>query len=130
MLRPSSLPLVMVVMVGNFDVDVAHQQRVGHLFGPMPPEMRNDTAPMDRIHCYLPGWDLPKISEGIKTNHFGLVSDFISECWTRGRKRGKHRVDTGGSPEATLRALRRHGPEGELSILRRRAEAFLKAIAD
>ncbi len=56
-----------IVMVGNFDVDVQHQQRVGHLFGPMPPEMRNDTALMDRIHCYLPGWDVPKISEPIKT---------------------------------------------------------------
>ncbi len=40
-----------IVLVGNFDVDVQHQQRVGHLFGPMPPEMRNDTAFMDRIHC-------------------------------------------------------------------------------
>ena len=50
-------------MVGNFDVDVQHQQRIGHLFGPMPPEMRNDTAFMDRIHCYLPGWDVPKYHE-------------------------------------------------------------------
>ncbi|MBA4188929.1 MAG: BREX system Lon protease-like protein BrxL [Planctomycetaceae bacterium] len=79
-----------VVMVGNFDVDVQHQQRVGHLFGPMPAEMRNDTALMDRIHCYLPGWDVPKISEAIKTNHFGLVSDFLSECWSR--LRGQSRV--------------------------------------
>jgi ATP-dependent Lon protease len=78
-----------IVMVGNFDVDVQHQQRIGHLFGPMPPEMRNDTALMDRIHCYLPGWDVPKISEGIKTNHFGLVSDFISECWTRLRSHSR-----------------------------------------
>ena len=50
-----------IVMVGNFDVDVQHQQRVGHLFGPLPPEMRYDTAFMDRIHAYLPGWDLPKV---------------------------------------------------------------------
>lgn len=78
-----------VVMVGNFDVDVQHQQRVGHLFGPMPPEMRNDTALMDRIHCYLPGWDVPKVGEPIKTNHFGLVSDFISECWTRLRAQSR-----------------------------------------
>jgi ATP-dependent Lon protease len=78
-----------IVMVGNFDVDVQHQQRVGHLFGPMPPEMRNDTALMDRIHGYLPGWDVPKISEAIKTNHFGLVSDFISECWTRLRSHSR-----------------------------------------
>jgi ATP-dependent Lon protease len=78
-----------IVLVGNFEVDVAHQQRVGHLFGPMPPEMRNDTALMDRIHCYLPGWDVPKISEAIKTNHFGLVSDFLSECWSRLRSQGR-----------------------------------------
>ncbi len=78
-----------IVMVGNFDVDVEHQQRVGHLFGPMPPEMRNDTALMDRIHCYLPGWDVPKVSEAIKTDHFGLVSDFISECWSRLRSQSR-----------------------------------------
>jgi ATP-dependent Lon protease len=78
-----------IVMVGNFEVDVQHQQRIGHLFGPMPPEMRNDTALMDRIHCYLPGWDVPKISEAIKTNHFGLVSDFLSECWTRLRSHNR-----------------------------------------
>ncbi len=78
-----------IVMVGNFEVDVAHQQRVGHLFGPMPPEMRDDTALMDRIHGYLPGWDVPKVSEQTKTNHFGLVSDFLSECWTRLRSHNR-----------------------------------------
>lgn len=72
-----------LVFVGNFDVDVEHQQRVGHLFGPLPEEMRNDTAWMDRIHCYLPGWDVPKMSRELTTDHFGLVSDFFSECMTR-----------------------------------------------
>ncbi|WP_222012033.1 protease Lon-related BREX system protein BrxL [Rhizobium laguerreae] len=72
-----------IVMVGNFDVDVQHQQRVGHLFGPMPPEMRNDTAFMDRIHCYLPGWDVPKMSKDLFTNQFGLVSDVLAECFSR-----------------------------------------------
>jgi len=81
-----------IVMVGNFDVDVQHQQRIGHLFGPMPPEMRHDTALMDRIHSYLPGWDIPKIHEGIKTDHFGLVSDFLSECWSRLRGQGRASV--------------------------------------
>jgi ATP-dependent Lon protease len=38
-----------IYMVGNFDVDVSHRQRIGHLFGPMPSEMRDDTAFMDRI---------------------------------------------------------------------------------
>src|SRR5690554_4351727 len=72
-----------IVLVGNFDVDVEHQQRVGHLFGPMPPEMRDDTAFMDRIHAFLPGWDVPKVNRDLLTNHFGLVSDFLSESWSQ-----------------------------------------------
>jgi ATP-dependent Lon protease len=73
-----------IVMVGNLDVDVMHQQRIGHLLTPLPPEMRQDTAFQDRIHAYLPGWDFPKINPNEHlTNHFGLVSDFLSECWTR-----------------------------------------------
>ena len=81
-----------IVMVGNFDVDVQHQQRVGHLFGPLPPEMRNDTAFMDRIHAYMPGWDIPKISKEVLTNHFGLVSDFLSECWNQLRRQSRQNV--------------------------------------
>jgi len=91
-----------IVLVGNFDVDVQHQQRVGHLFGPLPPEMRNDTAFMDRIHAYMPGWDIPKISREILTDHFGLVSDFLSECWNQLRRQSRQsilqgRVHLGGA---------------------------------
>jgi ATP-dependent Lon protease len=91
-----------IVMVGNFDVDVEHQQRVSHLFGPMPKEMRDDTAFMDRIHAYVPGWDFPKLNRTYFTDHFGLVSDFLSECWTRMRNTSKltqilPRVDYGGA---------------------------------
>jgi len=91
-----------IVMVGNFDVDVEHQQRIGHLFGPMPPEMRDDTAFMDRIHAFLPGWDIPKISKELLTNHFGLVSDFLSECWSQLRSQSRvsvllNRVFFGGA---------------------------------
>jgi len=72
-----------IVMVGNFEVDVEHQQRMSHLFGPLPKEMRDDTAFMDRIHAYVPGWDFPKLNKSFLTNHFGLVSDFLAECWTQ-----------------------------------------------
>lgn len=78
-----------IAMVGNFDVDVQHQQKIGHLFGPLPPDMRNDTAFMDRIHMYLPGWQIPKISREILTDHFGFVSDFLSECWNQLRKQSR-----------------------------------------
>ena len=91
-----------IVLVGNFEVDVQHQQRVGHLFGPLPPEMRNDTAFMDRIHAYLPGWDFPKVDRQLLTNHFGLVSDFLSECWNQLRRQSRQstlqgRVHLGGA---------------------------------
>ena len=73
-----------IVMVGNLNVEVEHQQRVGHLLSPLPPEMRGDTAFMDRIHAYAPGWDFPKLNPNEHfTDHFGLVSDFLSECWSR-----------------------------------------------
>ncbi len=91
-----------VVLIGNFDVDVKHQQRVSHLFGSMPKEMRNDTAFMDRIHAYIPGWDFPKLDKTYFTHHFGLVSDFLAETWTRLRDTNKvtsvlNRMDLGGA---------------------------------
>jgi ATP-dependent Lon protease len=78
-----------IVLVGNFDVDVEHQQRIGHLFGPLPEEMRNDTAFMDRIHAFLPGWDVPKMNPKLFTEHFGLVSDCLSECFTQLRTQSR-----------------------------------------
>jgi ATP-dependent Lon protease len=92
-----------IVMVGNFDVDVEQQQRIGHLLSPLPQEMRNDTAFMDRLHSYIPGWDFPKLKASEHfTNHFGLVSDFLSECWTRLRDESRisvlqGRVNWGGA---------------------------------
>ncbi|MBI4904791.1 MAG: BREX system Lon protease-like protein BrxL [Acidobacteria bacterium] len=91
-----------IVLVGNFNIDVDHQQRIGHLFGPLPPEMREDTAFMDRIHAFLPGWDVPKISKELLTGHFGLVSDFLSECWSHLRSQTRlgamqNRVFLGGA---------------------------------
>lgn len=91
-----------LVMVGNFEVDVENQQRIGHLLGPLPPEMRDDTAFMDRIHAYLPGWDIPKIHNELLTDHFGLVSDFVSECWSQLRNQSRlnilqNRVFYGGA---------------------------------
>jgi ATP-dependent Lon protease len=70
--------------MGNLDVELEQAQRFGHLLAPLPPEMRDDTAFMDRLHAYAPGWDYPKLDpRSHLTDHFGLVSDFLSECWTR-----------------------------------------------
>lgn len=92
-----------IVMVGNFDVDIEQQQRIAHLLSPLPKEMRNDTAFMDRLHGYLPGWEFPKLlPKDHFTNHFGLVSDFLSECWNQLRNGSRvaalqGRVNFGGA---------------------------------
>ncbi len=92
-----------IVMVGNFDVDVQQQQKIGHLLSPLPPEMRDDTAFMDRIHAYAPGWEFPKLKGAENfTDHFGLVSDFLSECCNRLRQGSRaailaQRVHFGGA---------------------------------
>ena len=90
-----------IVMVGNLD-DVEQQQRISHLLGPLPPEMRYDTAFMDRLHSYVPGWEFPKLDPNDFTQHFGLVSDFLSECWTKLRESSRvsvlqGRVNWGGA---------------------------------
>ena len=84
-----------IVMVGNFDVDVQEELRRGHLFGPMPKEMRDDTAFHDRIHAYLPGWDVPKLDPSYFTSHFGFVSDFLAECWSQLRRVSRLDVSQG-----------------------------------
>ncbi len=92
-----------IVMVGNFDVDVQQQQRIGHLLSPLPKEMRDDTAFHDRLHAYAPGWEFPKLNPGEHlTDHFGLVTDFLSECWSRMRESSRvavlqNRVFWGGA---------------------------------
>lgn len=84
-----------IVMVGNFDVDVMQQLRSGHLLGPLPKEMRDDTAFMDRIHAYVPGWDVPKLDPSYFTDHFGFVSDFLAEVWSRLRRASRLEVIQG-----------------------------------
>ena len=92
-----------IVMVGNFDVDIEQQQRIGHLLSPLPKQMRDDTAFHDRLHSYAPGWDFPKLNPNEHlTHHFGLVSDFLSECWSRMRQTSRltalqNRVFWGGA---------------------------------
>ncbi len=57
--------------------------------------MRHDTAFMDRLHAYAPGWSFPKLSPERFTNQFGLVSDFLSECWSRLRLSNRSAVMEG-----------------------------------
>lgn len=87
-----------IVFNGNFEVDVETQLRQSHLFGPLPPDIQNDTAFMDRIHSYIPGWDAPKIERRLFTDHFGLgvlhrhaIADRRREARARDRPVHRHR---------------------------------------
>ena len=118
-----------IVMVGNFDVDVEQQQRIGHLLSPLPPEMRDDTAFMDRIHAFVPGWDFPKLNPNEHlTNHFGLVSDFLSECWSKLRD-GQPRLGHAG-PRAPRRRAQRPRHRGGEQDGERPAQAALPGPRD
>jgi len=73
-----------IVFIGNLDGDVQTIQRTSHLFYPMPKEM--DTAFFDRIHFFLPGWELGKTRDELYISHFGFVSDYLAEV-LRGLRR-------------------------------------------
>lgn len=111
-----------IVMVGNFDVDVSHQLRNGHLLGPLPKEMRDDTAFMDRIHAYIPGWDVPKLDPSYFTDHFGFVSDFLAEVWGRLRRAPRlevlrGRLEWGTELSGRDRKAANHTVDGLLRLL-------------
>ena len=64
---------------GNINQSVAEVLKTTHLFDPFPPEFNDDAAFFDRMHCYLPGWELPKMSASLITSHCGLITDCLSE---------------------------------------------------
>lgn len=69
------------VFEGNLDVDVEVALRTSHLFCPFPGNLRNDRAFLDRIHAYLPGWELPRMRTEMLTGHHGFIVDYLSDLW-------------------------------------------------
>lgn len=68
-----------MVFVGNINQSVDVLLKTSSLFDPFPPEMGNDTAFLDRMHCYLPGWEIPKFRPEHFTNDYGFISDYLAE---------------------------------------------------
>lgn len=68
-----------MVFVGNINQSVDILLKTSSLFDPFPPEMGTDTAFLDRIHCYLPGWEIPKFRPEHFTNDYGFISDYLAE---------------------------------------------------
>ncbi len=83
-----------MVFEGNINDSVQNVLKTSHLFEPFPPEFNNDSAFFDRIHLYLPGWEVPKMRSDILTDHYGLITDCLSEFCHEMRKRDfTHLID-------------------------------------
>lgn len=68
-----------MVFVGNINRSVDVLLKTSSLFDPFPPEMGKDTAFLDRMHCYLPGWEIPKFRPEHFTDDYGFITDYLAE---------------------------------------------------
>jgi ATP-dependent Lon protease len=78
-----------IVLGGNIDTDILKRSpsdRYHHLFEVLPVELQ-DTAFLDRIHCFLPGWELPKIKPENYAQGYGFITDYLAEIFSRLRRR-------------------------------------------
>lgn len=75
-----------MVFVGNINHNIDVILKTSHLFEPFPDEMANDSAFFDRMHYYLPGWEIPKMRPEYLTNEYGFITDYLSEFLRELRK--------------------------------------------
>lgn len=68
-----------MVFIGNINQSVDVLLKTSSLFDPFPPEMGTDTAFLDRIHCYIPGWEIPKLRPEHFTDDYGFITDYLAE---------------------------------------------------
>lgn len=83
-----------MVFEGNVNDSVHNILKTTHLFDPFPPEFNDDSAFFDRIHYYLPGWEVPKMRSDLLTKRYGLITDCLSEfCKGMRRRDYTHHLD-------------------------------------
>jgi ATP-dependent Lon protease len=75
-----------MVFVGNINQSVDVLLKTSSLFDPFAPEMGTDTAFLDRMHCYIPGWEIPKFRPKHFTNDYGFITDYLAEFFREMRK--------------------------------------------
>jgi ATP-dependent Lon protease len=76
-----------MVFVGNINQSVDSLLKTSSLFAPFPDEINKDTAFFDRMHCYIPGWEIPKFRPEHFTNDYGFITDYLAEFMREMRKR-------------------------------------------
>ena len=80
-----------MAMFGNTNQPIDVMVQTGHLFEPMPDVIRDDMAFIDRLHFYLPGWEIPKMRNDLFTDHYGFVVDYLAEALARTAQAQFHR---------------------------------------
>lgn len=75
-----------LALFGNTNQPIDVLIKTSHLFAPMPLPVRNDMAFLDRLHFYLPGWEMPKMENRFLTGHYGFVVDYLAEAFKELRK--------------------------------------------
>ena len=79
-----------IVLAGNIDTDIDAKKPAAHylhLFVTLPPELGGDSAFLDRLHAFLPGWELPKIKPENYASGYGFVTDYLADIFTKIRRK-------------------------------------------
>lgn len=111
-----------MVFVGNINQSVDVLLKTSSLFDPFPPEMGTDTAFLDRIHCYQPGWEIPKFRPEHFTNDYGFISDYLAEFIRELRK-----AQYGDAIDHYFR-LGKNLNQRDTIAVRRMADGYLKLL--
>ena len=124
-----------MAMFGNTNQPVDVMVQTGHLFAPMPDVIRNDMAFIDRLHFYLPGWEIPKMRNEHFTDHYGFVVDYLAEALRDLRKHNfteiiDHYFDLGVHLNARDRKAVRRTVSGLVKILHPHGEVSKKDISE
>lgn len=111
-----------LAMFGNTNQPVDVMVQTGHLFAPMPDVIRDDMAFLDRIHFYLPGWEVPKMRNDLFTSHYGFVVDYLAQAMHDLRRHNftevmDRRFDLGGHLNARDRKAVRKTVSGMVKLL-------------
>jgi ATP-dependent Lon protease len=124
-----------VAMFGNTQQPVDVMVQTGHLFEPMPDAIRDDMAFLDRLHFYLPGWEIPKMRNEHFTDHYGFVVDYLAEALRDLRKHNfteisDHYFSLGSHLNARDRKAVRRTVSGMVKILHPNGEVSQEDLAE
>jgi ATP-dependent Lon protease len=124
-----------IAMFGNTNQPIDVMVQIGHLFAPMPEVIRDDMAFIDRLHFYLPGWEIPKMRNDLFTDHYGFVVDYLAEALRELRKHNFTEVidrhfSLGAHLNARDRKAVRKTVSGLMKILYPHGEATADELAE